>query len=471
MPEPLSAEAREAIDELKQSVAELGNALREQNADPLTREKVETIVTDVMAAQARANPHLAGFIPGNETDADHELGEIKVRGRALNQREKLAYLHGLPAKRAARTSRRPVEDVEQFQRASDELVIIAAALGVNPRETAYFTEEYLPSLRAMDSTTAAEGDEFVPTELSPSLIERVNLDLQVAALFPEIDMPTQPYEVPGKAVSRVRLGSHAEQTADTGQTKFKVVTPGTRKVTLTAKKFAGEALFSKELDEDGIIPILPFIQEELEDYLAADLEDAHINGDAQGAHFDSDTTATDDPRKAIDGLRQHTQAGAKTDAANAALTPAMLRINRKKMGKYGIKIGDLAHILGMASYVDLLGATDVQTVDKYGPQATILTGELGKVGGVPLIVSEYVRQDLNATGVYDGTTTNRTIAITVNRKGFLRGSRRGLTVEVYRELYAESDQDAVAVTVRKAFEPRFPVASQLIVSQHYNVAT
>jgi hypothetical protein len=45
-------------------------------------------------------------------------------------------------------------------------------------------------------------------------------------------------------------------------------------VTLTAVKFAGEALVSKEMEEDAIIAVLPFIQQELVDYMAADLEDA-----------------------------------------------------------------------------------------------------------------------------------------------------------------------------------------------------
>jgi hypothetical protein len=44
-------------------------------------------------------------------------------------------------------------------------------------------------------------------------------------------------------------------------------------VTLTAVKFAGEALVSKEMEEDAIIAVLPFIQQ-LVDYMAADLEDA-----------------------------------------------------------------------------------------------------------------------------------------------------------------------------------------------------
>ena len=234
---------------------------------------------------------------------------------------------------------------------------------------------------------------------------------------------------------------------------------------------AGEALFSKESDEDSIIAILPFTQDELVDYLSADIEDTTINGDTSGSHQDSDVSSSTDPRKNWAGLRKALISGAKTDASNAALTVAMLRINRKNMGRYGVQPANLAHVLGIAEYVDLLSDSSVITIDKYGAQATILSGELGKVDGAPLIVSEYVRGDVNATGVYDGTTTNRTMALTVHRKGFVFGERRGVEVQVLRELYAEYDQDAVIVTTRKAFTPRFPTATEKIVAQHYNVKT
>jgi hypothetical protein len=135
-----------------------------------------------------------------------------------------------------------------------------------------------------------------------------------------------------------------------------------------------------------------------------------------------------------------------------------------------VRSDQLVHIVGMGSYLNLLSDTNVQTVDKYGPNATILTGELGKIDGAPIIVSEYVRADLNATGVYDGVTTNRSAAISINRRGFFVGERRGMTVQVLRELYAEFDQDAVLCSVRKAFEPRFPAATEPIVAVTYNLA-
>ncbi len=124
----------------------------------------------------------------------------------------------------------------------------------------------------------------------------------------------------------------------------------------------------------------------------------------------------------------------------------------------------------MRSYVGLLSDSSVLTLEKYGPRATILTGELGRLDGAPLIVSEYVRQDLNASGVYDGVTTNRTLALTVNRNAWLSGIRRTPTVKILQELYAESDQLGIIASVRRAFAARFPTATEPIVALHYNLA-
>lgn len=462
-------------EELQTSIHKLREAVEgvsERTVDKETVEKIASEVLERQQAAAQEDQKRRGYQPQNVdkdgNPVDPEAAAAAFRGMTPQQR--MAEIHSRAAKNVAPLVSASEDDVRMFQQRSDELVLLSTAMGVNPRDTQFFHTQYLPALRAMDTQTTAEGTEFVPRDLSSQLIERVNLDLMVVALFPAIEMPTNPFDIPGKAVSRVRLGTLAEATADTGQTKAKKVTPGTRKVTLTAKKFAGEALVSKEEVEDSIIAIMPFITEDLTEYMGADLEDAAINGDADGTHQDSDTTDADDPRAGWDGLRKSTLAAAKNDAGNDALTVADLRANRADMGKYGVRPQKLAHILSIKGYIQLLGDSNLLTIDKYGPNATLLTGELGKVDNSPVIVSEYVRQDLNATGVYDGTTTNRSTAISVYTPGFVRGIRRGVTVQVLKELYAESDQDAILATTRQAFSPRFPVASQTIVAQSYNTS-
>lgn len=486
---PLNAEDRAALDELKQAVAELTALAADWQAGKIDDEAIERIALRVTEKQASADPglnrtngneQLRGFVPEDVGETIAQLHRRPMNlGTGVARLQKLVELS--PKAIAARTAI-PKEHLVDFQRSADNMVLLDALchsrrfkqLPEDVRETTFYKDEFAPFAQAMDTATAAEGLEFLPKELSGDLIERVNLLLRVAALFGMIPMPSNPFEIPGRAVSRVRLGTKAEETADTGQGKFLAVTPGSRKITLTAVKLAGRALLSREAEEDAIIAMLPFIREELIDYLAADIEDAIVNGDNTSPHQDTDVTDfTDpqDPRTAWNGLRLLTQAAQKTDVSNAAPTVLnSIRANRKTMKKYGVSIADLAHLCSISAYLQLLGDTNVYTVDKYGPGATILAGELGRADGTPLIVSEYVRQDLNASGVFDNVTTNRTQIITVNRRGFLMGERRGVTVEVLRELYAESDQDAVIISRRLAFASRFPT-SEGVVAFAFNIAS
>jgi HK97 family phage major capsid protein len=468
----LTTEERAALDGIAGTLNDLKQAVDGMKNDKVDRETVETIAAELIEKQAAANPQLRRREAGIPDDGN----AVDVLGK--QGAERLYAIQSRPAKTVARMIGRPEADVRAFQEASDSLVLLQAVMAeqakdsgqpFNVQESRFYQEEFLPLAQAMDTATATEGAEFLPRELSPNLIERVNLELRVAALFPMIPMPTNPYDVPGRPVSRQKLGSAAENTADTGQTGFHKLTPATRKVTLTAKKFAGEALVSKEAEEDLLIPMLPFMQEELVDYMAADIEDAITNGDTAGTQ---DTGwASDDPRKNFDGLRKSALAAAKIDGAGATLSVALLRGNRKAMGKYGVSPQKVAHVLSINAFIEILSDTALLTLEKYGPQATVLTGELGKVDNIPVIVSEYVRADLNATGVFDNVTKTKTEAITVFRPGWFQGERRGLTVQVLRELYAEYDQDAILVSLRRAFAPRFPIATEPLVAITYNLAS
>lgn len=460
MPENAPQEA------LPQILAELRDIKTKVEAGEQDREVANRALADLQSTieQSAKSREVTGYIP--DDDIVEDRGPIRTRA----QRAQYAVEHG--AKRAAITLGRPVDDVMEFQRASDELLMLSSLLKVDPRETRYYQETFKPALRALDSTTAAEGDEWVPTELSSQIIERINLPLRVAGLFPTIPMPTNPFEVPGLGVARVRGGKATEQTADTGQTAFKKITPGSRKIILTAGKFAFTMLVSKELEEDSLIPVMPLMQEEMVDFLAADIEDCTLNGDGTGAHQDSDVTDADDPRRVFDGLRLMglAQAGTRSDVSSAsALTVAHLRAARAKMGKYGLDLANVASILGISAFYDLLDDTNVVTVDKFGAGATVLTGQLGAVDGVPIIVSEYVRTGLNASGVYDGSTTTQTYAVVVHRRGFINGIRRNMTMQWLREQYAEYDQDALLVTHRRAFEERYPLATETPLCVIYNL--
>jgi len=146
-----------------------------------------------------------------------------------------------------------------------------------------------------------------------------------------------------------------------------------------------------------------------------------------------------------------------------------LRAMRSAMGKYGVRPGDLAWITSISGFLaDLIDLPEVRTVDKYGVNATILTGELAKLDGIPVIISEWARENLNAAGVYDGVTTNKTTLSLVNRNAFVMGERRKGSVQLLKELYAESDQDALIVRERVTFDPLFPIDSNESLQLGYN---
>ncbi len=182
-------------------------------------------------------------------------------------------------------------------------------------------------------------------------------------------------------------------------------------------------------------------------------ETAILNGDTDGTHQDSDVGAsTTDARTAWDGLRKRGLANAGSSGGNATATVAKVRTARALMGKWGLNPMDLVAISAIGPYYDLLGDSEVTSVEKYGAAATILNGELAKVAGVPLVVSEHIREDMNASGVYDGSTTDRTSIILVNRRQWALGQRMAIDVEVDDSIYRETYQRVVVAFMREDFQ-------------------
>lgn len=467
-----------AYEDVKKIVSELNANVIAFKHNAVDRSTVEAIVTDLLGKQrAAASVSTQGrrsYSPSDSPASGALASIIDERAqelRSLDGAKKLTRILELPAPLAADALHRSSSDIEAFQETSDKLLLAAAIMGRPAKSLDFYGDTYQPLIQAAVGTSVSgAGADYVPTILSSALIERVNLQLLIAALFEQVDMPSNPYELPGVALVRQRIPSAAEQIGDPGPDAIAKLTLDTRKVTLTAKKIAAMALVSKELEEDAVFNTLDWMQRELADYTAGQIEDAIVNGDTAGTHEDSDVTDPDDARKLFDGLRKAGVANG-ADGANAALTVAMLRANRGRMGKYGYGNGtaNLAHIVSPINAVQLLSDPAVLTMDKYGPHATIIVGELARVDNIPVIVSEYARIDLNATGHYDGVTETRSCAITVATDGYVVGTRRAVQVEILRELYSEYDQDAVKISTRKAFEPRYPPSTEKIVAATYNL--
>ena len=323
-------------------------------------------------------------------------------------------------------------------------------------------------MRAMDVDTTAEGGTWVPTGIGADLHEKVRAAGRIAPLFGRIDLPTNPWKWPieGADATAYRVG---EPTGDT-ETKVTASTPGTGAATFDAEIFGARTLFSRSLDADSALAILPYARGKLVQAFVDAEEKAILDGDSDGSHQDSDVSGTADARTAWDGLRKRALANASSDHSNAALSVAGLRTTRALMGKWGLDPMQTVYIVGVSSYYDLIGDSEVTTVEKYGGQATILNGELARVNGSPVIVSEHVRENLNASGVHDGITTNRSYALAVNRGEWVMGQRMALDIEVDDSIYRETFQRVVVGFQREDFQNVGDASTNDDTAVLYNVA-
>jgi HK97 family phage major capsid protein len=464
-----------AVEEIKGLVTELTSSVEAYRRNSVDRSTVEAIVTDLLSKQKGAAAIAArrSYTPEDSPRASALEATLSERAReipSLQGHKQLERILELPSPQVSAVLHRSEDDIELFKEASDKLLLTAAIMDKPPHTLDFFEDSFRPTINAAVGTGAAgAGADYVPTILSSQLVERVNLRLMIANLFQQVEMPTNPFELPGVALARQPVPSAAEQTGDPGPTAIVKLTLATRKVILTAKKIAAMALVSKELEEDAVLLTLDWMQQEMIDYTAGQIEDAIVNGDTAGTHEDSDVTAADDARKLYNGLRKIGLTNG-ADGGNAALTVALLRANRGRMGKYGVDPAKLAHVVSPINAVQLMNDTAVLTMEKYGPHATILVGEIARVDNIPVVLSEYARTDLNATGVHDGVTTNRSVALTVFTNGFVVGTRRSIQLEILRELYSEYDQDAVKISTRKAFAERYPDATEKIVAAIHNLS-
>ena len=368
------------------------------------------------------------------------------------------------------------EVIRAFQETVAEMCLVGMMIDKDARDTKkgfqaarqlpVYKDRFGQILAALDSDTSAEGVEWIPTGIGASVHEKVRAMGKVAPLFQTIALPTAPWKWPieGADLTAYRV---AEPTSDTA-TKVTASTSGTVAATFDPEIFGVRSLWSKTLDVDSAVAIAGYQQRKLVQAFADAREKAIIDGDTDGTHQDSDVGAsTTDARTAWDGLRK--KALAQTVVTATSSSVANLLALRKGMAKWGVNPADLAYIVGVSAAHALLADSNLLTVDKFGPNATILNGQIGSIAGVPVIVSEHVREDLNASGVYDGITTTKTFNLCVNRNEWAMGTRMTLDFEINDVLYLETFQRVIVGFSREDFQSIASAATNEDTAISYNV--
>jgi HK97 family phage prohead protease/HK97 family phage major capsid protein len=362
--------------------------------------------------------------------------------------------------------------LKELQDASDNLMTVGAYLGLskvdhtgelawvqNPAKLKVY-DRYKKlldiHLKALDTATAGEGYEWLPTGMSAILQEGLELERGLAKRLPRFSQPTKSYVWP-LLTSDCTAYIVSEAISDANANTIAASTPGTSNITFTANGMGAGVWTSNEEIEDSIIAILPFMKKTLMKALINGEENALINGDNATTHQDTDVAAlgASDIRKIFDGLRFDAlnTSGANYDISTT-LTYAKLLTTLSYAGKYGMIPGRGFFITSVLGYFKILGLSEFTGYSNFFVNMVAAKGALPNAIGHDIVPSAYSREVLDPNGVNGASDNIHNAIIFVNPDGWMIGDRRIYTVE--QANYMWTQQKAVVATQRIDFQKMVP---------------
>lgn len=296
-----------------------------------------------------------------------------------------------------------------------------------------FTELTMRVKDALAGNTAASGATMLPTATAEEIIGIVYERNFMRGLFPAMPMSRRKLLVPkltgsvsfhGRTLAETTTGTAAAESSNT-----------TAEVELELKTMIANIPIGNYLIAYGVEGLMSVLRDDIASRLAFNEVSLLINGDTVTANgyadningaYDAATNATgvsgvaNDYLLLLDGLRK--QAGASNVAAGGDFTLAHLRNAISNLGVHADNRDELALIVPRNLEVQLLGMTELQTVDKYGMQATILSGEIGRIYGVRVFGTGAIALNLNAAGLRAGAVVDKTVACLLNIRSPMIGN-------------------------------------------------
>ena len=285
------------------------------------------------------------------------------------------------------------------------------------------------------------ADSIWETEVNTNMEHEIRQKLVIAPTFRGISMNTNVMVIPVNPEAGyahwVQNGTDWGTMNSSGNTGMHRITD----ITLRSYKVATREYIAYEEDEDTILAIVPVIRDAMIRRVARTIDRGLLLG---GGTTHDGTPANVDP---ITGL-----AKIATDAAGAAvvnnygtdtngtldakLTVDNLLAMRRGLGVWGLETNGVVYIVSQKAYFDLLESPKFMTVDKIGQHATLLTGQVGSVGNVPVLVS----------GEFEDYGADEVGAIAYAPGNFIMGNQRGLRMDT--ESSAEYQRQVLVASMR-----------------------
>lgn len=465
------APSEDALSRLALAVEGLTKAQRDQEGD------IERRINDAVAKLASGEPRTPSkvitdpkitvsdrFVDGNGkawSRADFELAMMVYQGSWRIQKPLNLY---------------PPEDLVRawthhvFEDAEHPAPWIADSDGKPIRQlTPNAIIDAVANKRAMDSAETGFGLELIGAQYVRDLWQAArNMDSIVGDIrtIPQTD-PTTYIPIDGALPEMLFVGESTSASA----TAYTTSKTASNRRTLTAKKFTIQQIWSAELNEDSIIAFTPFLREMLNMSAAVHLGSAFYNGDETNAgtgniNLDDANPADTKHYLAWDGIRHYWLVDATGQGINqaGALDIGNINVARGRLNgtdddidnavgniNWGLVARDLRIVADWDTYMALLDTDKVVTVDKYGPAATILTGELGSLYGIPIISPPYATKTDTDGKAVDTEATNSRGQVTVYApRGWISGVRRD--VQLFFDRIQRTDQFLFELYTRRSFQ-------------------
>lgn len=428
------------LDQVIQEITELTNTIKEHGLkDPtIDYERLEAKFAELLKQQQEAlmatQPVRRGDDGDSEPVSDKALAGYKgkyvteVRDIARHGVHKFGNWH-LKAVDLFLAK----ELIDRANGLKEQKVAFQGAEKIRPA-----SEDLVNAVKLLTSTGSGIGDEYVPNNMAAELWTDFFAASQIVNDLPGQPMPSDPFDMPlGLGDVTWRKGGQGAAVA--------AQNPATAKSILTSTEQIAEVDWTYNLDEDAIIAIMPALRQRLGISGGEQMDAFVLNADGTATatgniNSDDGTPAADSYylSEGQDGIRHLylVDNTAQSDSAGGdALADADMVKMLNHLDKYGLDLGNVRIVPGIAAYFSMVGLTNVATVDKYGPQATIVKGELARYRGVPVLPSASQPKG-EADGKLSVTAASNTLGTisAYNRNAWRVGFRRGLLVEVDRNI-------------------------------------
>ena len=407
--------------QLEQMLADAANKAAELTAKAIADTQAKALAEKAAAEKteaeldARVKAAVASISTG-DTGAERLMAEVEKRLATAEESSK-SVIAGLEA-----SLREKASEIEAITKSKMSFQEAKDGMSYADKEKAVMLAKMAG--KSIDSTRLGRDlvqkyGAHVPSatwelEVSLNLESEVRRRLVVAPIFRNIAMQTNVMTIPvnpeaGTAtwVTNAEFGAVPATLGAAGASAGGNATHALKEITLNAYKLATNEYTAYEEEEDSLLALMPIIRDGMVRRVARAVDKAFLLGAGSGS----------DPVKGLSIWATNTTATGNTVAAG--LNVAKLRTLRQGLGAWGLDPAEVIYIVNTDVYYQLLEDTTFQTMNQVGTQATLLTGQIGQIGGSPVLVSaEFASPGTGVAG-----------AIAVNPGNFIVGNQRGLRID------------------------------------------